>query len=263
MEVLHMKLKWYGTATLFIESAGTRILIDPYFRRNTKIPLLPLEEAATADAVFITHPHLDHFMDAEAFLEAGIPACYVSRGGIKRCAERGEPTGKLLPYKAGDSIAVGNLTVTAYEGRHCVFDAGTLARIVLSPRTYLMLPRAVKLLRCMRIYKIEDDDIFVLEISDGKKSVTVLGSAGMADGADYPTGSDMLVFPYQGRTKMHKYMQPFLQRFSPKAVLADHFDNAFPPFSHSVNMKKFAPAVKNVLPSARAIVPKENEWIEV
>lgn len=258
-----MKLKWYGTATLLLESADTRILIDPYFRRNKKMPLLPLEEAVTADAVFITHPHLDHFMDIGAFLEAGIPVCYVSRGGIERSAERGEPTDKMIAYGAGDSIAVGSLTVKAYEGRHCVFDAGTLMRIALSPRTYLMLPRAVRLLRGMKKYKIQDGDIFVLEISDGEKSVTVLGSAGMAEGADCPMGSDLLAFPYQGRTKMHKYMQPIIRRFAPKAVLADHFDDAFPPFSHRVNMKKFEGAVKSALPSARAIVPKENEWIEV
>lgn len=258
-----MKLKWYGTATLLLESENTRILIDPYFRRNKKLPPLPLEEAATADAVFITHPHLDHFADIAKFLEAGIPKCYVSQGGIDRIAAHGVNTDKMTAYKAGDEITVGNFTVKVHQGKHCVFDAGTLARIALSPRTYLMLPRSIRLLHGMREYKMQDDEIYTLEISDGQKTVTVLGSAGMAKDTEYPAGADMLVLPYQGRTRMHKYMVPFLKEFAPKAVLADHFDNAFPPFSHTVSTKRFASTVKSVLPEAQAIVPQENKWIQV
>lgn len=258
-----MKLKWYGTASLLIESGNTRLLVDPYLKQNKKLPPLPVEEAATADAVVITHPHLDHFRDIEVFLKAGISRCYVSQGGIDRLRARGVDTEQMIAYAAGDTFTIGNLTVRAYPSKHCIFDAATFLRIVASPRTYLMFSRAVGLLREMKQYRIGKEETCALEISDGEKSVVVLGSAGMDEKTEYPTGADMLVFPYQGRTGMHEYMVPFLKRFLPKAVLADHFDNAFPPFSHTVSTKKFARSVKAALPEARAVVPRENEWLEI
>ena len=59
-----MKLKWYGTASILLESGETRLLFDPYLHAFAEGAPLPLAEARTADAIFITHPHLDHFDDA-------------------------------------------------------------------------------------------------------------------------------------------------------------------------------------------------------
>ena len=62
-----MRLKWYGTATILLESGNTRLLFDPYCKPLARGAPVPLAEARTADAVFITHPHLDHFRDIDAF----------------------------------------------------------------------------------------------------------------------------------------------------------------------------------------------------
>ena len=91
----------------------------------------------------------------------------------------------------------------------------------------------------------------------------VLGSAGMDKNTQYPTGADLLVFPYQGRAGMHRYMRRFLRRFRPEAVMADHFDDAFPPLTHEMKMGKFVPSVKAFDPAMRAWVPKTGEWYEV
>ena len=85
----------------------------------------------------------------------------------------------------------------------------------------------------------------------------------MDRGTEYPTGADLLVFPYQGRAGMHRYMRRFLRRFRPAAVMADHFDDAFPPLTHEMKMGKFVPAVKAFDPAMRAWVPKMGEWYEV
>lgn len=258
-----MKIKWYGTASLLIESGGTRILIDPYLKSlNPKLPRVPLEEAKTAQAIFITHPHLDHFCDIDAFTENGAPAVYVSENGIKHARENGLNAAPMHAMRADESYAVGKLTVRTYQSRHCKYDAATLLGIVFSPRSYFNLGKVRFLLRGMKKYKI-GDDIYALEISDGEKRVMVLGSAGMDENTVYPEGCDLFVFPYQGRARMHKYMLPFLERFRPEKVMIDHFDDAFPPFSHTVNVKRFQGAVKKRLPHAEALIPVENEWYEV
>lgn len=257
-----MKIKWYGTATLLIQSGGTRILFDPYLKRNPKLPPVPVDEAATADAVFITHPHLDHFCDVDVFLEAGAGAVYVSENGIARAAREGIDTSRMFPLRAGDGVRVGDMTVTAYQGRHCVFDAATVLGVALNPLTYTKLSQGIRLLKQTKKFKITDD-IYVLYVTDGKQTAAVLGSAGMDEETQYPTGADLLVFPYQGRARMHRYLEPFLERFRPKAVMIDHFDDAFPPLSKRVRTEKFIPAVMKKLPEATAIVPKEGVWYEV
>lgn len=256
-----MKIKWYGTASLLIEGGNTRILVDPYFKQyNPRLPPLNVEEAKTAQAVFITHPHLDHFCDVGAFAQDR--PVYVSANGIERARENGIPVGRMLPICANESYTVGDISVKIFQSRHCRFDAPTVLRVALNPATYCKFANGVAILKQTKRYRIKDD-VYALQFSSNGKSVMVLGSAGMDRDTEYPTGDDLLVFPYQGRAFMHRYMRRFLTTFQPKAVMADHFDNAFPPISHTQSTKKFVSAVKKQLPEAEAFVPVENIWYEV
>lgn len=258
-----MKIAWYGTATLMLACGDTRILIDPYVRQYDKQQApVPVDALSAADAVLITHPHLDHFADIGTFLEAGAKAVYVSENGIRHAAAQGIPVGEMRPLGAGDCFRVGEMTVRAYQSRHCKFDLWTVLSVALSPRTYLHAGDAIALLRETKHWKITDD-IFALEISGGGKRVMVLGSAGMDEGTEYPKDADLLVFPYQGRAGMHRYMKRFLQRFRPRAVMLDHFDDAFPPLTHTIGTGKFVPAAKKSDPAIRAWVPEMGVWYEV
>lgn len=258
-----MQIAWYGTATLMLKCGATRILIDPYLRTYDKSrPAPPVEALSSVDAALITHPHLDHFADIAAFLEKGLPKVYVSENGIAHARAQGISTEKMLPLHAGEQFTVGEFTVRTFQSRHCKFDAATVLSVALSPRTYLHAADAVALLKETKHWKISGD-IFALELSGGSKTVMLLGSAGMDEATQYPTGADLFVFPYQGRAGMHRYMRPFLERFRPRAVMADHFDDAFPPLTHTISMKKFAPAVRAFDPTVRAFVPVLGEWYDV
>lgn len=258
-----MKIKWLGTATLLIEGGGSRILIDPYLRRlNKKLPPVPVDEATAADAIFITHPHFDHFSDITSFIKGNVKAVYVSENGISTARKMGIYHRLMQPLFAGEKISIGDITVRTYQGRHCKFDKTTVMGIVFNPLTYFRARRAATILKGMKNYKITDD-IYALEVCCGQKKIMVLGSAGMDTGAVYPAGADLLVFPYQGRARMHKYALPFLKTFEPKAVMLDHFDNAFPPFTHRVGTKRFIPAANKNFPQIKAFVPAEGEWYEI
>lgn len=258
-----MRIKWYGTASLLIEGGNTRILVDPYLKAyNPALPRVPVEECARADAAVITHPHLDHFRDIGVFLDAGLKKVYVSQNGIDHAAANKIPADRMRAYSAGDSFMIGDIAVTAYQSRHCKFDLATVLGIVFSPRTYFHAKTAVSILRETKRYRIKDD-ICALEFLHGDKKIVVLGSAGMDKKTKYPQGADLFVFPYQGRSRMHRYMEGFLDSFAPKAVMIDHFDDAFPPLTHAVRTDKFEPAVKKRLPQTKAIVPTEGFWYEV
>ncbi len=258
-----MRIKWYGTASLLVESGNTRLLIDPYLKQlNQTLYRIPMDEAKTADAIFITHPHLDHFGDIGAFTEDTVIPVFVSENGILHAEKLGQNTDGMISYAANEEIKIGSFVIHTYQSRHCVFDVPTVLRVTFAPRTWLHAIGCLKLCHHALQYKLQGD-CYALHISDGEKSVFVLGSAGMEENVSYPQGADLLVFPYQGRSRMHKYMVKFLEAFRPKNVMADHFDDAFPPLTHRENMEKFAPTVKKILPDAEAIVPQEGEWYEI
>ncbi len=258
-----MRIKWYGTASLLLESGDTRLLIDPYLKSyNKTLYQIPMDEAKTAQAIFITHPHLDHFGDVAAFTEDAVIPVFVSENGIRHAEKLKMDTDGMISYSVNEEIKIGNFTVHTYQSRHCVFDVATVLRVVFAPRTWLHAVSCLKLCHHALQYKLHED-VYALHISDGRKSVVVLGSAGMEENVSYPQGADLLVFPYQGRSRMHKYLVRFLEAFRPKRVMADHFDDAFPPLTHRENMKKFIPTVKNYLPDADAFVPQEGEWYEI
>lgn len=258
-----MRIKWYGTASLLLESGDMRLLIDPYLKNyNRSLYRIPMEEARTAQAIFITHPHLDHFGDVGAFTENAVIPVFVSENGIRHAQKLKMNTDGMIPYSANEEIKIGNFTVHTYQSRHCVFDAATVLRVVFSPRTWLHAVSCLKLIHDALKYKLRGD-VYALRISDGERSVIVLGSAGMEESVPYPQGADLMIFPYQGRSRMHRYMINFLETFRPKKVMADHFDDAFPPLTHKENLEKFIPTVKKVLPDADAFIPQEGEWYEI
>ena len=258
-----MRIKWYGTATLLIESGDSRLLIDPYLKKFAKsAPPIPMDEARSANAIFITHPHLDHFSDIDAFTAGGGRPVYVSRNGIEHAMKNGLNTDCMVAVSTSELYKVGAFTVTTYQSRHCVYDAATILRIVFSPRSWFHLKDLNELLKGKKNFPIEND-IYALEISDGEKTVMIFGSAGMDENIAYPQAADLLVFPYQGRADIHRSMDSFLSAMQPKKIMIDHFDDAFPPFTHRVNLKKFIPTVKKRLPNAEALIPVENEWYTV
>src|SRR5262245_5726177 len=59
-----IKLTWYGHATWLMETAGHKVLVDPFFDHNPASPV----KAADVEAAFIlvSHGHEDHMADASA-----------------------------------------------------------------------------------------------------------------------------------------------------------------------------------------------------
>ncbi len=257
-----MKVKWYGTATLMLESGGTRLLVDPYARRCSRAPGVDIEEARTADAILITHPHLDHFADVDIFSRDG-ESVYVSESGIELARRNGLAAHRMAAIAAGDEVRIGAFTVRAYPARHCRFDAATLLRLALSPRPWARLPQCVRLLRAAARFRIDERDVLAYAVDDGERRVLIFGSAGMDADADYPRAVDLLVFPYQGRRRMDREMIPFLRALEPRAVMLDHFDDAFPPVTHRVDTRRFLPTLAEYAPDATGILPTLNEWTEI
>lgn len=61
---MHSSLTWLGHATWLLETAGIKILLDPFLVGNPSATLQAKE--VSADFVLITHGHGDHIADAAA-----------------------------------------------------------------------------------------------------------------------------------------------------------------------------------------------------
>lgn len=256
-----MKIKWHGTASITIKTENTTISFDPYLHSlNGALPPVDADEIKKSDAIFITHPHTDHFSDIAAFMGENTPV-YVSQNGINHAAENGIPIDTMRPLYAGQTCRVGDITVTTYQSRHCKFNAALILSILFSPRTYRLAKNAFRLLGEIRRFAIKDDVYFLWIEAEGKK-VALLGSAGLDKHTFYPIDADLLVFPYQGRSDMAKYSLPLIARLQPKRVLLDHYDDAFPPFTSTVKTDDIQKSVAEKLgvPVSPFVA---GEWYEV
>lgn len=262
-----MQITWHGTATLTVESGGTKILFDPFLKRNKNLPSLDVDGLAEANAAFITHPHFDHFCDISAFTDAGLPVVYGGEQCIKLAKENGFSTRtfrKLQLIEPYEEVRVGRLRVTAYPAVHCRLNAANTLASMFNVKNSLKLKSLLSVFKTHRKFPLDEGNTtYAFEVTDGLKRVLILGSAGLKEGVCYPTGSDLLVFPYQGRTKMHLYAMPFIEKLRPKRVLADHFDDAFPPVSRATRAQKLVEETAKRYPSVTAFVPTENVAYEV
>ncbi len=66
-----------------------------------------------------------------------------------------------------------------------------------------------------------------------------MGSMGLDDSQAYPTGADLLILPYQGKSDPLPYAASLVERLMPKAILLDHYDDSFPPMTARVSTAAF------------------------
>ena len=251
-----MKLTWYGTAALLFESGGTCVAFDPFLgiAFGEPDPGKTENRAVFAQAadVFVTHGHFDHIIQIPALcpdarIHATATPCKTLRGcGLKILDE-------IAPVQ---TMEVGPFTVRAYPGRHCRFNAGIVLKTAFSPRVWRHVRHMLRLLRWNRQYP-ENGEILAYELEAEGKRVQILGSLGLDPDTTYPTGADVLVLPYQGRSDLEACALPIVTRLAPKRVLLDHYDDSFPPMTAQIDTAAFeAMLIKAGIP-CRALQKEE------
>ncbi len=107
----------------------------------------------------------------------------------------------------------------------------------------------------------EKGETLFYEVRAGGRRIQVMGSLGLCPEADYPTGADGLILPYQGRSDLVQYAWPLVQRLQPKALYLDHYDDSFPPLTATVDTEPFIDLLRTHGIPCRALVP--NTTIEL
>ena len=233
-----MKLTWLGTAALLLQTDDITVAVDPF-------PGLPLDEPIDrqipdralferADCVLVTHGHFDHIQFIPALYGEGDCPVYATETPCRTLESKGFPNHRLHRIAPGDAFDLGSLHIRTWQGRHCHFDFPLVVRTLGSPRSLTHPARLARLLKLNKEYD-EAGEILFYEVTDGTCRLQIMGSLGLDDATDYPTGADWLILPYQGRSDLVDYALPLVERLAPKAVLLDHYDDAFPPMSSAID----------------------------
>ena len=260
-----MKITWLGTASILISCGAGKILFDPYLRlRNPQLSPFPLDAIADVQAIFITHPHLDHFADLPTVMEACDAPVHVCRRGLEIAMEQGFELSRMHRIRPGDMVHAGGMTVRAYRSCHCQYDWSVVRETLSRALRPEHLRGGLQIDAENHRFRIDlKRDVLAYEICGDGRRVFLMGSANCCDDVDYPINMDLLVYPYQGRNDMDAYSMQFLERLRPRRVMLDHMDDAFPPVSKQMDCHPFLIRARECYPEIRMIVPEESAVYEV
>jgi L-ascorbate metabolism protein UlaG (beta-lactamase superfamily) len=128
-----VRVTYLGTNGYLLESRGCTLLIDPYFTRtglpvaalNLRIASSPQRVAAglarlprKADAVLVTHGHIDHLLDAPEIMRSTGARLIASLTSVCLAQAAGVERGRCLPVLPGDVRTVAGCRVRVLAASH-------------------------------------------------------------------------------------------------------------------------------------------------
>ena len=256
-----MKITWFGTASIALESDDVKILFDPFLRLNRDLPTLLPEDYAGYDAILITHGHVDHMLDVPKILKTDrqVPV-YCTKSPRRTLMRAGVPEKRIRTIAPGDTLTFGNFEILVHPGRHVMFDPAYIGASF--PNCLKNIPKALWLVST-GVTMPESREIVIYEIRCEGKTMMLMGSYGIDKHVQYAKEPDIWFFPYNGSTRIPTLADPKIRELQPKAIFFDHFDDAFPPLTRRMDVEAYADRLQAEYPEIRTIIPQEREPIYI
>lgn len=249
-----MKLTWFGTASLQIESEKDTILFDPYICYRGAENRQWLLDYIHVDNILITHGHFDHLASIPKIMDVSDATVYTTKTPAETLEKKRVDPDYLAVIKPGSELTFGDMKVEVLQGRHVKYDKPLLKKIIFNPKFLRYIYKLPYLLYGLFAYP-EADEIVAYLVKCEDKKILVLGSLGLNEDTDYPEGVDLLVLPYQGTSLLVSESLAIIDKLKPKAIMLDHFDDAFPPLTESVNTKPLKHALAEKYPDIKVVKP--------
>lgn len=248
--------RWLGTAGFDLHLGTARLLIDPFVSRSPQArPALPLKaDTLQADAILITHGHLDHAYDVPALARQTRAPVYASISVCEMLHDLGVPARQTRPLAGGRTCRVNGVRIRAVLSRHIRFDWalvwGALRRVG---------SRFFELARQFGAYPC--GEVLAYRLTVGGREIAHLGSAGWYQEEWKEVHPEVAMLPLTGHSRIHHIALRMVQHLQPQWVIPHHHDDFYPPLSQSVPVQPFVTLLQKHHCPTRVVEPRIGEWM--
>lgn len=233
-----MKVTFFGTTTLLFDDGRDQILFDCHFTRPSLMKYISGSEGtdtALADellrlhpmdrlkAMFISHTHHDHVMDAPYVANKTGAVIYGSSSAMNVAKGGNVPEEQTIEFKAGETYTVADYRIKVITSLH---SKPTILNNDLGETIDAPLMQPAKL----RDYKEGGSFDFIVE-HEGKTYI-IRPSFNYIEGQLDGYHADVLFLGTAGLAKAdeateQKFFEETIEKVSPKLVIPLHWDNFF------------------------------------
>jgi L-ascorbate metabolism protein UlaG (beta-lactamase superfamily) len=249
-----LQCRWLGTAGFEIRTAKATILIDPFFTRISLWQLLlgpvrPDPEQIKpylrpTAAIFVSHSHWDHLLDAPMATRLSGATLYGSAETLQVARAEGLPASQMSLLEGHGVVTVGDVTIEAIPSVHSriptqMFVGGKLPPTVSLPMGFLS-------------YK--HGPVYGFLIRWRGRTLYHCGSADFSDREVAGTKVDVLLQCLAGWKNSPHLWERLRDRLQPQVVVPMHHDDFFRPLSEGYHEVMFA-NVAEALAGIRQAMP--------
>ena len=237
-----VEMRWLTVASVLIEDGETRILFDPMFTRPGILNWLNLKNMTAdeeliaqelkhlgidkLDAVFASHSHFDHVVDAPIVAKLTGAVFYVDKSSERIARAYNDPTIKTDRITALRPIYVGDFKITPVVRTHSPLKLG-----------FHFLPGEVPLDFRFGFYDYHIGETWFYYITHPHGKILVdQGSFPFLDKARGLTESvDVVIQGVANRRTDEVLIEGYPKHLRPKIFIATHFDNFIFDFDRAGN----------------------------
>ena len=233
-----MKVTFFGTTTLLFDDGVDQVMFDAHFTRpslpsyifgkgqtDAKLAdeLLAAHRVERLRAIFISHSHHDHVMDAPHVANRCGAAIYGTSSALNVARGGGVPEERLVAFRGGETFSVGGYRVTVIPSLH---SKPTILNNDLGQTIDAPLAQPARL----RDYKEGGSYDFLVE--SGGRRILIRPSFNYIEGQLDGIRADVLFLGVAGLAKADaqtesRFFAETVEKVRPKLVIPLHWDNFF------------------------------------
>ena len=239
-----MKITFFGTTTLLFDDGKTRVLFDahlsrpPFFKvvlglkaaTDKKIIDEQLKSVDSLSAIFISHTHYDHVMDAPYIAQKYGAKIYGSKSSYNVAIGGGVGCENFVLYKDNETYNIGDFKVKVIPSKHSEPN-------ILNKRMQGEIVSPLYQPANLRAYKEGGSYDFYIE--NGGKSFMIRPSFNYIVGQMDGYKADVLYLGVAGLQRAdkqteEKFFFETIDKLEPKLVIPIHWDNFFSPLNKPI-----------------------------